>query len=125
MFIVIKKYQNLWKIILGYRNEVYKARDQIPEFSYYIGTSNNEKIDSNFYETKLKNVITTEDKRKNIFLNLDGIDKYIKDNNTEKNINEKNTFLEKTNNTISYADIKTDTNKRTDSPTKLKQVHLT
>ena len=124
-----KEIPKSWKTILGYSNEVYKAIDQDPEFAYYIGTSNDEKKVNNFYETKLKNVITTEDKSKKIFLNLDGIDKYIKDNNnTERNINEKNeknTILEKTNNTISYADIKIDTNKRTDSPTKLKPVHLT
>ena len=86
---------------MGYRDEVYKAIDNDPDFAYYIGTSNKEKKTNDFFETKLKNVTSLggDNIKKMQFLNLDGIDKYIKDNNiketyeTEKN--DKNNTLEK------------------------------
>ena len=124
-----KEIPKSWKTILGYSDEVYKAIDQDPDFAFYIGTSNKEKKTNDFYETKLKNIISTADVGKKKFLNLDGIDKYIKDNNiketTEPEKNEKNNIIEKANQTISYTETKTDTNKRTDSFVKTKTGHLT
>ena len=113
-----KEIPKSWKTILGYRDEVYKAIDNDPDFAYYIGTSNKEKKTNDFFETKLKNVTGGDNLKKMQFLNLDGIDKYIKDNNiketyeTEKN--DKNNTLEKAYQTISYSETKTDINKKND-----------
>ena len=115
-----KEIPKSWKTILGYRDEVYKAIDNDPDFAYYIGTSNKEKKTNDFFETKLKNVTSLGvDSANKKFLNLDGIDKYIKENNiketyeTEKN--DKNSILEKANQTISYSETKPDINKKNDS----------
>ena len=123
-----KEIPKSWKTILGYSDEVYKAIDQDPEFAFYVGASNKEKKTNEFYETKLKNVISTADVRKKKFLNLDNIDKYIKDNNirdtyeTEKD--EKNIIMEKAAHTMTCAETKTDKSKRPDSFTKTKPLHM-
>ena len=121
-----KEIPKSWKTILDYRDEVYKAIDQDPDFAYYIGTSNKEKKSNDFFETKLKKVSSGADMSKKIFLNLDGIDKYIKDNDTkptyETEKNEKN--IEKTNQTMYYSETKSDINKKNDSNNKPKG-HLT
>ena len=123
-----KEIPKSWKTILGYREEVYKAIDQDPDFAFYVGASNKEQKTNDFYETKLKNVISTADVRKKKFLNLENIDKYIKDNNiketyeTEKD--EKNNIMEKAAHTMSYMEIKTDENKRSDSFVKSKPMHM-
>ena len=121
-----KEIPKSWKTILDYRDEVYKAIDQDPDFAYYIGTSNKEKKSNDFFETKLKKVSSGADMSKKIFLNLDGIDKYIKDNDTkptyETEKNDKN--IEKTNQTMYYSETKSDINKKNDSNNKPKG-HLT
>jgi hypothetical protein len=123
-----KEIPKSWKTILGYSDEVYKAIDQDPEFAFYVGASNKEKKTNEFYETKLKNVISTADVGKKKFLNLDNIDKYIKDNNirdtyeTEKD--EKNIIMEKAAHTMTSVETKTDKSKRPDSFTKAKPLHM-
>ena len=123
-----KEIPKSWKTILGYRDEVYKAIDNDPDFAYYIGTSNKEKKTNDFFETKLKNVTGGDNLKKMQFLNLDGIDKYIKDNNiketyeTEKD--EKNNIMEKAAHTMTCVETKTDKSKRPDSFTKTKPLHM-
>ena len=113
-----KEIPKSWKTILGYSDEVYKAIDQDPDFAYYIGTSNKEKKSNDFFETQLKKVSSGSDVTKKKFLNLDRIDKYIKDidikttNETEKN--DKNIILEKANQTISFSETKQDSAKKSD-----------
>ena len=120
-----KEIPKSWKTMLGYNNEVYKAIDQDPDFAYYIGSSNKEKKTNEFFETKLKNISSTRNTMKKKFLNLEGIDKYIKDFEDTKEKNEiekteKNNVIEKANQTISYSETKSDNNKRRDSITKAK-----
>ena len=123
-----KEIPKSWKTILGYSDEVYKAIDQDPDFAYYIGTSNKEKKTNDFFETQLKKVSSGGDSVKKRFLNLDGIDKYIKDidikttYDTEKT--EKNNILEKANQTMSFSENKQDSGKKNDVYSKNK-VHLT
>ena len=115
-----KEIPKSWKTMLGYNNEVYKAIDQDPDFAYYIGSSNKEKKTNEFFETKLKNISSTRNTMKKKFLNLDGIDKYIKDTEDTKEKTDKNNVIEKANQTISYSENKSDNNKRRDSITKAK-----
>ena len=122
-----------WKTILGYRDEVYKAIDQDPDFAYYIGTSNKEKKENEFFETKLKNINTIDNTGAKKFMNLDGIDKYIKDNNIkekESEKNDKNNILQRANQTISYSESKITTEpnekmKKNESFNKVKMGHMT
>lgn len=51
-----KEIPKTWKTILDYRDEVYKAIDQDPDFAHYIGRSNKEERTNDFFETKLKSV---------------------------------------------------------------------
>ena len=119
-----KEIPKSWKTILGYSDEVYKAIDQDPDFAYYIGTSNKEKKTNDFFETQLKKVSSGGDVAKKRFLNLDGIDKYIKDLDikttyeTEKT--ERNNILEKANQTISFSENKQDSGKKNDVYSKSK-----
>ena len=79
-----------WKTILGYTEEVYKAIDKDSNFAYYIGSSNRDNKINEFFGTQLKNINTNEKNKK--FINIDNIDKYIKDNEKENELseNEKN-----------------------------------
>ena len=126
-----KEIPKSWKTILGYREEVYKAIDQDPDFAHYIGTSNKEQKANDFFETQLKTVCSTIDAAKKKFINLDGIDKYIKDieekgKETEKT--EKNSLLERESQNIWYSETKSteeDKNKKGDSFYKTKPGHMT
>ena len=128
-----KEIPKSWKTILGYREEVYKAIDQDPDFAHYIGTSNKDQKANDFFETQLKTVCSTADSGKKKFINLDGIDKYIKDSEEkgkEAEKTEKNSILEKEreNQTMWYSETKTteeDKSKRRDSFYKTKPGHLT
>ena len=119
-----KEIPKSWKTILGYSDEVYKAIDQDPDFAYYIGTSNKEKKTNDFFETQLKKVSSGGDGTKKRFLNLEGIDKYIKDidikttYDTEKT--EKNNIIQKDNQTISFSENKQDSGKKNDVYSKSK-----
>ena len=99
-----------WKNLLGYTNEVYKAIDQDPNFAYYLGSSNKENGNNEFFGTKLKNIDSNLHNEKNKkFISIENIDKYIKDNSDnskqESNENnEKNNEIKKYNKTISYSD---------------------
>ena len=122
-----KEIPKSWKTILNYRDEVYKAIDQDPDFAYYIGTSNKDKKTNEFFETKLKKVSSGGDAKK-AFLNLEGIDKYIKDVDTKQTYEtektDKNNVIEKANQTISYSEPKADNIKRKESFPKTKG-HIT
>lgn len=61
-----KEIPKTWKTILDYRDEVYKAIDQDPDFAHYIGTSNKEERTNDFFETKLKSVQNLTEKKKPI-----------------------------------------------------------
>ena len=68
-----------WKTMLGYSNEVYKAIDQDPNFAYYVGAS-----------TKKEN-------------SLENIDKYIKENNLDEDLNnDKEALIERNNDVKLY-----------------------
>ena len=102
-----------WKTILGYQNEVYKAIDQDPNFAYYLGATNKKDNKVNeFFGTSLKNVDNgNKTDRNKKFLSLENIDKYIKDNDLDKDTNnnkeelsEKNNEKKIYNRTISYSE---------------------
>jgi len=88
-----RKIPKVWKTRIGYQDEVYKAIDQDPEFAHYIGTSNKEKKENEFFETRLKQVSHNTDTSPNEgtkkFIPIDEIDKYIKHNDKDSlNINQ-------------------------------------
>ena len=103
-----------WKTMLGYSNEVYKAIDQDPNFAYYVGASTKKENKVNqFFGTKLMNVNnlnTGSNKEQNKkFVSLENIDKYIKENNLDEDLNndkealsERNTDVKLYNKTISF-----------------------
>ena len=99
-----------WKNFMGYTNEVYKAIDQDPNFAYYLGSSNKDNGENDFFGTKLKSINSDSNNEKNKkFISLENIDKYIKDsaNNSKQESNEnndKNNDIKKYNRTISYND---------------------
>ena len=111
-----------WKNLMGYTNEVYKAIDKDPNFAYYLGSSNKDNGENEFFGTKLKNIDSDSNNEKNKkFISLENIDKYIKDNDididNDKNNNieeikennkvkEKNNDIKKFSKTISYDDNK-------------------
>ena len=99
-----------WKNLMGYTNEVYKAIDKDPNFAYYLGSSNKDNGENEFFGTKLKNIDSDSNNEKNKkFISLENIDKYIKDSadNSKQELtenNDKNNDIKKYNRTISYND---------------------
>ena len=94
-----------WKTMLGYSNEVYKAIDQDPNFAYYVGASTKkENIVNQFFGTKLMNVNnlnTGSNKEQNKkFVSLENIDKYIKENNLDEDLNNDKEALSERNNDV-------------------------
>ena len=91
--------------MLGYSNEVYKAIDQDPNFAYYVGASTKKENKVNqFFGTKLMNVNnlnTGSNKEQNKkFVSLENIDKYIKENNLEDDLNNNKEALSESNNDV-------------------------
>ena len=97
-----------WKTMLGYSNEVYKAIDQDPNFAYYVGASTKKENKVNqFFGTKLMNVNnlnTGSNKEQNKkFVSLENIDKYIKENNLDEDLNnDKEALIERNNDVKLY-----------------------
>ena len=94
-----------WKTMLGYSNEVYKAIDQDPNFAYYVGASTKKESKVNqFFGTKLMNVNnlnTGSNKEQNKkFVSLENIDKYIKENNLDEDLNNDKEALSEGNNDV-------------------------
>ena len=94
-----------WKTMLGYSNEVYKAIDQDPNFAYYVGASTKKENKVNqFFGTKLMNVNnlnTGSNKEQNKkFVSLENIDKYIKENNLDEDLNNDKEALSERNNDV-------------------------
>ena len=94
-----------WKTMLGYSNEVYKAIDQDPNFAYYVGASTKKENKVNqFFGTKLMNVNnlnTGSNKEQNKkFVSLENIDKYIKENNLDEDLNNDKEALSEINNDV-------------------------
>ena len=99
-----------WNTVLGYSDEVYKAIEQDPNFAYYIGSSNKDNKINEFFGTQLKNVNSIDKNKK--FINLDNIDKYIKDNGKEEDLSENDKNIKrKESRTLSYFEYKKDKNR--------------